>query len=298
MIAEYAYDPLGRRYKKVTPGETLYFYYSDEGLVGEFDSTGAPIRVYGYVPDSIWTTNPIYVKNASGYGYYRNDHLGTPQQVVAKNGAKTWEGVYRAFGEIKSETGSWEQRLRFAGQYYDEESGNYYNYFRDYDPSTGRYLQSDPIELLGGLNTFTFVRDNPVSKIDPKGLFDLPPIFGGVEGNALGGFGYTIVTCCTDDGRRRRMTFWKSCAGASVNIGLSAGIIGGLSGERCSKEYYTGWFLEINAGPVGIDIGLDEDFYPTDTNEAGIGAGLGGGVAMCYYKFIDEDIIGECDCEY
>jgi RHS repeat-associated protein len=97
--------------------------------------------------------------------------LGTPQQVVAKNGAKTWEGVYRAFGEIKSETGSWEQRLRFAGQYFDEESGSHYNYFRDYDPSTGRYLQSDPIGLNGGLNTYAYGFSNPVIWFDQNGLY-------------------------------------------------------------------------------------------------------------------------------
>jgi RHS repeat-associated protein len=111
------------------------------------------------------------VKSAAGYGYYRNDHLGTPQQVVGKNGGKVWEGEYRAFGGVKSETGSWDNRLRFPGQYYDQETGNYYNYFRDYDPATGRYLQSDPIGLDGGLNTYAYVKGNPLRYSDRFGLF-------------------------------------------------------------------------------------------------------------------------------
>jgi RHS repeat-associated protein len=60
--------------------------------------------------------------------------------------------------------------LRFAGQYYDQETNNYYNYFRDYDPTTGRYLQSDPIGVDGGINTYTYVTGNPINKVDIYGL--------------------------------------------------------------------------------------------------------------------------------
>jgi RHS repeat-associated protein len=148
----------------------LYFYYADEGLIGEFDAMGASVRQYGYVPDSTWTTAPLYLKTSQGYSYYQNDHLGTPQQLIQKNGAKVWEGEFRAFGELTAETGSWENRLRFPGQYYDEETNNYYNYFREYDPKTGRYLESDPIGLKGGVNLYAYSNMDPVVNIDPLGL--------------------------------------------------------------------------------------------------------------------------------
>ena len=60
--------------------------------------------------------------------------------------------------------------LCFPGQYYDSETNLHYNYFRDYDPSIGRYIESDLIGLKGGLNTYGYAGFNPIARIDPRGL--------------------------------------------------------------------------------------------------------------------------------
>jgi YD repeat-containing protein len=81
-IAEYDYDPFGRRLWKEVGGTRTYFFYSDEGLVAEYDSSGNEIKTYGYKPDSTWTTDPLFLKQNSEYYFYQNDLLGTSQKLV------------------------------------------------------------------------------------------------------------------------------------------------------------------------------------------------------------------------
>lgn len=80
-----------------------------------------------------------------------------------------WSVDQSPFGEVKVE-GNIEQPLRFPGQYADIETGYSYNYFRDYDPTLGRYIESDPIGLEGGVNTFGYVMGNPILNSDSSGL--------------------------------------------------------------------------------------------------------------------------------
>lgn len=136
------------------------------------------------------------VAQAATY-FYHNDHLGTPQALTDENQQVVWSSEQEPFGEMTQTTNEVEQNLRFPGQYFDVETGLHYNHFRDYDSSTGRYLQSDPIGVLYDYsnphlqvviemdviafkqehnslnNLFGYVKQNPVSIIDPTGLDSL-----------------------------------------------------------------------------------------------------------------------------
>ena len=102
--------------------------------------------------------------------FVHTDHLGTPQVLTDKNQNVVWKASQKPFGQLEKETEGVGQSMRFPGQYADKETGYYYNYYRDYDPTLGRYLQSDPIGLRGGLNTYAYVSGNPVNYVDPYGL--------------------------------------------------------------------------------------------------------------------------------
>ena len=170
IIASYAYDPFGRRIKKTVNGATTYFLYSDEGLIAEADSAGNVTRQYGWKPDGIWGTDPVYLADGSETYYYENDHLGTPQKLVAGSGAVIWSAKYESFGQAHVDTTTINNPLRFPGQYYDEETSNYYNYFRTYNPVIARYTIADLIGLRGGINAYAYVHSNPFYWFDPFGL--------------------------------------------------------------------------------------------------------------------------------
>jgi RHS repeat-associated protein len=129
--------------------------------------------------------------------YLHNDHLGTPAVVTNQAQQVVWKGQMKPFGETKVEIETITNHRRFPGQRFDIESRLYYNYFRDYDPSTGRYIQSDPIGLEGGLNTYVYVAGNPNKWVDPlglRGLYCSRPL-GDYTGQS--GPGLHIFTCVT-----------------------------------------------------------------------------------------------------
>ncbi len=108
--------------------------------------------------------------------YYHNDHLGTPMMMSDSSGSTVWQGEFKPFGEPLSVSGSIINNLRFPGQYYDAETGLHQNGWRDYKTEIGRYVQADPIGLLGGdVNYFVYVWNSPVNYIDPLGLAYTPP---------------------------------------------------------------------------------------------------------------------------
>ena len=116
-------------------------------------------------------------ETGTGTYYLHADHLGKPQIATDSSGAIVWDGgITTPFGEGVSLAGAFAQSLMFPGQYADMETALndntplFHNWHRTYDPTLGRYLQSDPIGLEGGINRYAYVGGNPMGWIDPQGL--------------------------------------------------------------------------------------------------------------------------------
>ncbi|HET7831984.1 MAG TPA: RHS repeat-associated core domain-containing protein [Gallionella sp.] len=109
--------------------------------------------------------------------YIHTDHVDTPRTITDTNGTVVWQWDNTdPFGanmpnENPSGAGQFTFNLRFAGQYYDRETGLNYNVNRDYNPGLGRYIESDPIGLGSGLNTYIYVGGNPLRNVDALGLW-------------------------------------------------------------------------------------------------------------------------------
>ena len=169
VSAQYYYDPFGRRLWKEVDGVRTYYMYADEGLVAEMDASGNATKTYGWKPGGTWGTDPLFMKVNEAYYYYHNDHLGTPQKLTDADGATVWSALYSSFGKAQVIPASTvTNNLRFPGQYYDAETGLYYNRFRYYDPEIGRYLRNDPI--INDINLYGYVQNNPLNIIDIYGL--------------------------------------------------------------------------------------------------------------------------------
>lgn len=154
----------------VTMSDYHYFHVDDGSLLGEYDTKSGTKR------ETIWFNGqPVAALIGATLYIVRSDHLNTPRSISrASDNVEVWRWDSDPFGN-STPTGSITYNLRFPGQQYDNYTGYYYNWMRDYDPWTGRYIQADPVGLSGGLARYTYVGGNPLSHVDPRGLDDANP---------------------------------------------------------------------------------------------------------------------------
>lgn len=179
-VGSYTYNAFNERVSKVATLPTATnqrFVYSDSSqLVGEY---GAGSRDYVWLDDLpvavIDTRDGIVATN-----YVVADGQNSPRVVTDATGETIWQWVYKGnpFGEQQpTSANGFTYNLRLPGQYYDVESGLNYNVNRDYEAATGRYIQSDPLGLDGGMSTYGYALGNPIIYNDPMGLL-VPPAAG------------------------------------------------------------------------------------------------------------------------
>jgi RHS repeat-associated protein len=299
----YLYNALGQMIEKSgTLGTTILMQDEAGHLIGEYTSTGR------LVEETVWLGNvPVATLQPNGSGgvnifYVHSDHLNTPRKVSRPSDNQLeWRWDTDPFGTVAANQnpaglGTFVYDLRFPGQTYQAETGINQNVNRDYDPAVGRYVESDPIGLAGGINTYVYVGDGPTQNWDSTGLAAYISLSFNLAYRFLAlGSGYTEVTCKTDCGKVKRLRYVKVCVGTASSSGASlvAGGVSNMDGPKCDSNNYAGYFVELAGGIFGaaggIDFGMSENRYHlpqrfTGVNEAGIGAGTPGMSALlCYY---------------
>jgi RHS repeat-associated protein len=246
-------------------GVTDFVYDKDGHLIGEYTRNGKPIRETVYLGDT-----PVAVLDGQKAQYFiYPDHLNTPRVITDTRNRIVWRwDASDPFGatppnENPSGRGTFTFNLRFPGQYFDKETGLHYNYFRNYDPSTGRYIESDPIGLRGGINTYAYVDGYPLAKSDLLGLLDVF-VFGALSqeiplsivrgsGETIKVFGYS-----SDKGFYDATIFL-----VGVQVGSLQNYMSYYKGVELSREGNYG--IEVIEGNVGGDVLI-----------AGLGIGSGG----------------------
>lgn len=175
-IATYAYNAAGQRIAKIAslPQAISERFTYDESsqLVGEYGTTNRDYIWLGDMPVAVVDT----VGTASTVNYVHADGLNTPRAVTDSSGTTIWQWGFQGnpFGEVQpTSSTAYTLNLRFAGQYFDAEHNAAYNVNRDYQPATGRYIQSDPLGLDGGISTYLYASGSPLDSTDALGLTDL-----------------------------------------------------------------------------------------------------------------------------
>jgi len=153
------YNALDQRIVKASSLATTVFVYDEAGhMLGEYDGSG------NLIEETVWMGDlPVATLQPNGSGginvfYVHADHLNTPKTITRpSDSAIVWRWDQDPFGTVApnpnpSGIGTFPYNLRYPGQYYDFETGLSQNYFRDFDPAVGKYVESDPIGLAGGIN--------------------------------------------------------------------------------------------------------------------------------------------------
>ena len=167
LQATYRYDVLGRQVLRtlVPSGVTIQSIFDSQGRrVAEYDQgTGALIREYVWLD---W--EPLAVIEGGAIFYVRADHIGRPVFATNASGTKVWTMGFDPFGTLIASSGN-PIAARFPGQWFQAESGLHQNWMRDYDPTTGRYIQPDPLGLIDGSSVYGYAGQNPGRWTDPRG---------------------------------------------------------------------------------------------------------------------------------
>jgi RHS repeat-associated protein len=190
-VGMYTYNAMGQRIGKIATTPTAVterYSYQGNHLLSEYGTTNRDYVWLGGLLVATVDNTTVGTATTTTTNYVHVDGLGTPRAVTNSAGTVVWQWAYvgNPLGQQPpTSTTGYVLNLGFPGQYYDAETGLYYNMHRDFDSGTGRYLQSDPKGLHGGqASTYAYVDGNPLSSMDPLGLESPSAACGGGPGTA------------------------------------------------------------------------------------------------------------------
>ena len=206
-IWTYAYDPFGRRLSKErqdklawtsTDPKRTHFVWDGTRLLQEYTYKGCYTYIYTD-QDSYEPLAQVFHNNQDEgqyLAYFHNDQIGIPREMTDIHGNLLWYGEYTAWGRLKKDERVYKnahQPFRLQNQYFDEETGLHYNLMRYYEPEAGRFVNQDPIGLLGGSNLYRFA-PNAQGWTDPSGFIAMALVFLPEIGAALTALGQAALT--------------------------------------------------------------------------------------------------------
>jgi RHS repeat-associated protein len=166
----FAYDPFGRRIKKVSSAGTSIFAYDDVNLIEETNATGAVVARYA---QDRRIDEPLAVLRSATTSYYELDGLDSVTSLSNTAGALAQTYTFDSFGNQTASSGSLTNPFRYTGREFDTETNLYFYRARYYDTKAGRFISEDPMGPNEGPNLYAYVSNNPVTNADPSGRFKI-----------------------------------------------------------------------------------------------------------------------------
>ena len=284
---QYEYDSLGNRIATVVNGQRTEYLIDPDGwgnIVGEYNNSGNLVAHYDY------GIGLVSRADGSNTNYYDADALGSTVGLTGTTGSYVNSYSYLPFGENVTKVEGVANPFEYVGQWgvTNEANGLDFMRARFYTPSEGRFISSDPINILGGRNFYQYTQNNPVTFVDPFGLSTLG-VGGGVGGNGGGfgaGAGGTLTT--TLNGTPNLALQASGGGGATAGPGSGGGFgvnVTFTNAKKPSELTGGGAATGFTIGPLSID-------YVTDSKNSydGISVTLSNSPGLNVHVFVTDTV--------